>query len=134
MLTNASVIAMGFTTFFLIAAAIGLEVLAQLSFKQGTLSVTRQSDSRSAGEYLYRIIGDPWIRIGILAYVFEMLFGVAALTVAPLSVVFPLLSLSYCGVAIAGNLFLSEKLEVRTQVGIVLITLGAAMVSWSSAR
>lgn len=134
MLTNALVIAMGFTTFVLIAAAIGLEVLAQLSFKQGTSSVTRQSTSRNAGEYLYRIIGNRWIRIGILAYAFEIQFGVAALTLAPLSVVFPLLSLSYCGVAIAGNLFLGEKLEVRSQAGIVLITLGAAMVSWSSAR
>jgi uncharacterized membrane protein len=63
-----------------------------------------------------------------------MLFGVAALSLAPLSIVFPLFSLSYCGVAIAGRLFLGEKLEIRAQAGIMLITLGAAMVSWSSAR
>ena len=125
---------MGLTTSLVIVAAIGLEVFGQLSFKQGTLSVTRQSTTQDAGEYLYRIIGDSWIRIGILAYLLEMLFGVAALSLAPLSVVFPLLSLSYCGVAIAGSLFLGEKLEIRAQAGIVLITFGAAMVSWSSAR
>ena len=127
---------MGLTlaTSLVIAAAIGLEVVGQLSFKQGTLSVTRQSTTQDAAEYLYRIIGDSWIRIGILAYLLEMLFGVAALSLAPLSVVFPLLSLSYCGVAIAGSLFLGEKLEIRARAGIVLITLGAAMVSWSSAR
>lgn len=125
---------MGLTTSLVIVAAIGLEVLGQLSFKQGTLSVTQRSTTQDAGEYLYQIIGDFWIRIGILAYLLEMLFGVAALSLAPLSVVFPLLSLSYCGVAIAGSLFLREKLEIRAQAGIVLITLGAGMVSWSSAR
>jgi undecaprenyl phosphate-alpha-L-ara4N flippase subunit ArnE len=127
---------MGLTlaTSLVIVAAIGLEVVGQLSFKQGTLSVTRQSTTQDAAEYLYRIIGDSWIRIGILAYLLEMLFGVAALSLAPLSVVFPLLSLSYCGVAIGGSLFLGEKLEIRARAGIVLITLGAAMVSWSSAR
>ena len=122
------------TTSLVIGAAIALEVAGQLSFKQGTLSVALQSTTQDAGEYLYRIIGDSWIRIGILAYLLEMLFGVAALSLAPLSVVFPLLSLSYCGVAIAGSLFLGEKLEIRARAGIVLITLGAAMVSWSSAR
>ena len=124
---------MWLTTSLVIVAAIGLEVLGQLSFKQGTLSVTRQSATQNAGEYLYRIIGDSWIRVGILAYLVEMLFAVAALSLAPLSVVFPLLSLSYCGVAIASSLFLGEKLEHRTQAGIALITLGAAMVAWSSA-
>jgi len=125
---------MGLTTSLVIVAAISLEVLGQLSFKQGTLSVTQQSTTQDAGEYLYRIIGDSWVRIGILAYLVEMLFGVAALSLAPLSVVFPLLSLSYCGVAIAGSLFLGEKLEIQAQAGIVLITIGAALVSWSSAR
>lgn len=125
---------MGLTASFVIVVAIGLEVLAQLSFKQGTLSVIRQSASQSTGDYLYRIMGESWIRIGIVAYVFEMLFAVAALSLAPLSVVFPLLSLSYCGVAIGGSVFLGERLESRTQIGIVLITLGAAIVSWSSAR
>ena len=125
---------MGLTGFLAIFAAVSLEVLAQLSFKRGTLVVTGQSATQSVSEYLFHIIGDSWIRIGIVAYLFEMLFAVAAFTLAPLSVVFPLLSLSYCGVAIAGSLFLGEKMEARTRAGIVLITLGAAMVSWSSAR
>ena len=125
---------MWLTTALVIVTAIGLEVLGQLSFKQGTISVTQRSATQNAGEYLSRIIGDFWIRIGILAYLVEMLFAVAALSLAPLSVVFPLLSLSYCGVAIASSLFLGEKLERQTQAGIALITVGAAMVAWSSAR
>ena len=108
--------------------------MAQLSFKKGTLSATQRSDGQGIVKYLYHIIGNVWIRVGIIACVLEILFGVAALTLAPLSVVFPLLSLSYCGVAIAGSMFLGERLEVRTQTAIALITLGAAMVSWSSAR
>ncbi|MEO8739623.1 MAG: EamA family transporter [Casimicrobiaceae bacterium] len=133
-LTNTSVKVMWLTTALVIVAAISLEVLGQLSFKQGTSSVSQESATQNAGEYLLRVVGDPWVRIGILAYLVEMLFAVAALSLAPLSVVFPLLSLSYCGVAVASSLFLGEKLERRTQVGIVLITLGAAMVAWSSAH
>lgn len=125
---------MGFTGAVAIFVAVSLEVLAQLSFKRGTLAVCEQSASQSTSEYLFRIIGDTWVRIGIIAYLFEILFAVAALNLAPLSVVFPLLSLSYCGVAIVGSLVLGEQMEPRTRAGIVLITLGAAMVSWSSAR
>ena len=123
---------MGFTGAFSILAAVSLEVLAQLSFKRGTLAVSAQSINQNPGEYLFRVVGDSWVRIGIIAYLFEMLFAVAALTLAPLSVVFPLLSLSYCGVAIAGSVLLGESMESRTRAGIALITLGAAMVSWPS--
>ena len=125
---------MWLTTSVIIVAAIGLEVLGQLSFKQGTSSVARRSATQNAGEYLWRIIGEAWIRVGILAYLLEMLFAIAALSLAPLSVVFPLLSLSYCGVAMGSSLFLGEKLDHRMQTGIALITLGAAMVAWSSSR
>jgi undecaprenyl phosphate-alpha-L-ara4N flippase subunit ArnE len=125
---------MWLTIALVIVTAIGLEVLGQLSFKQGTISVTQGFATQNAGEYLSRIVSNFWIRIGILAYLVEMLFAVAALSLAPLSVVFPLLSLSYCGVAIASSLFLGERLERQTQAGIALITLGAAMVAWSSAH
>lgn len=122
---------MGLTAALVIAFAIGLEVLGQISFKQGASSINELPGARTTGKYLYHILGSSWIRVGIIAYVFEILFAVAALTLAPLSVVFPLLSLSYCGVAIAGRLFLGEKLEGRSQTAIALITIGATMVSWS---
>jgi len=125
---------MWLTTALVIVTAIGLEVLGQLSFKQGTISVTQRSATQNSGEYLLRIIGDFWIRIGIVVYLVEMLFTVAALSLAPLSVVFPLLSLSYCGVAIASNVFFDESLDRQAQAGIALITIGAALVAWSSAR
>ncbi len=124
---------MGFTAAFAIAVAIGLEVLGQISFKRGASSINQLAGAASAGEYLYRMLGNSWIRLGMTAYIVEILFAVAALTLAPLSVVFPLLSLSYCGVAIAGRLFLGERLDTRNQAAIALITIGAALVSWSLA-
>jgi undecaprenyl phosphate-alpha-L-ara4N flippase subunit ArnE len=117
-----------------ISMAIGLEVLGQTSFKLGTLSVTADSGPQSALNYLRRIFRSTWIRVGILAYAFEILCGVTALTLAPLNIVFPLLSLSYCGVALAGRVFLGETLAPRSLAGVALITIGATMVSWSSAR
>ena len=123
---------MELNAFAFIFAAVVLEVLGQVSFKLGTLSIAKHAAEQSTREYLYRTLGNTWIRIGILAYMCVILFGVAALTLAPLSVVFPLLSLGYCGVAIAGRLFLGERLGRRNQAAIALITIGAAMVSWSS--
>jgi undecaprenyl phosphate-alpha-L-ara4N flippase subunit ArnE len=131
LLTCPSLATMGLTAALVIVVAIGLEVLGQISFKQGASSINELAGTRNIGEYLYHILGNSWIRVGIIAYVIEILFAVAALTLAPLSVVFPLLSLSYCGVAIAGRLFLGERLAVRNQAAIALITIGAALVSWS---
>ncbi|HXX85997.1 MAG TPA: hypothetical protein VEN29_18715 [Casimicrobiaceae bacterium] len=114
--------------------AVGLEVFGQTSFKLGTLSVTKNSRRQSTWGYLRCIADSIWIRVGILAYALEILCAVTALTLAPLSAVFPMLSLSYCGVALAGRAFLGETLAPRSQAGIALITIGAAMVSWSSGK
>jgi len=112
-----------------IVVAIALEVLGQTSFKVGASSTAAVSYGRGAGVYLGRTARSGWVRLGVAAYALEIPFGVAALGEAPLSVVFPLLSLSYCGVALTGWWFLGERLVRRQQVAIVLITIGAAMVS-----
>ena len=118
--------------FVLVVMAIGLETFGQTSFKLGTSSIVADSERQTAAEYLRLVLGSSWVRVGILAYVLEILCAVSALALAPLSVVFPLLSLSYCGVAVAGWVFLGETLPTRSKAAIVLITTGAAMISWSS--
>jgi multidrug transporter EmrE-like cation transporter len=120
---------MPLSAFILICIAIGLEVVAQTSFKRGALSTAKLPQERGVGEYLGRIARNNWILVGILAYALEVPLCVAALTLAPLSVVFPMLSLSYCGVALAGWLFFGERLILRQQVAILMITVGAGLVS-----
>ena len=119
---------MSLAAFLVIVTAIALETLGQLCFKRGISSVALAGQSVLA--YWGAILGNAWVLIGLGAYAVEIVVGLAALSLAPLSVVFPLLSLSYCGVAVGSHLFLDEKLGAQSTVAIVLITLGAVLVSW----
>jgi multidrug transporter EmrE-like cation transporter len=119
--------------FVLIIAAIGLEVLGQLCFKRGASSADIALAGPNVLAYWRAILCDRWVVTGIAAYAVEIVVGVAALSLAPLSVVYPLLNLSYCGVAVGSHLFLGEALGARSVVAILLITLGAALVSWPNA-
>ena len=113
----------------MIIAAVCLEVVGQLCFKRGASSVARALAGHGIRDYSVAILRNAWVIGGFGAYVVEIVVGLAALCVAPLSVVFPLLSLSYCGVAAGSPLFLGERLVVRSVVAILLITLGAILVS-----
>ena len=119
-------------TMLIILTCVFLEVIAQLCFKRGALSAAQDSPSNGAGNYLLNALWQRWILLGVVAYVLEMVCGVAALTVAPLSVVFPLLSLSYCGVALASRWMFGERLQLRNIAGIALVTLGVVCVAWSA--
>lgn len=121
---------MGLIAFLVIIAAVGLETLGQLCFKRGTSSVDMARVGQGIPVYLGAVLRDAWVLIGLVAYAVEIVVGLAALSLAPLSVVFPLLSLSYCGVAVGSHLLLGEKLEARNVVAILLITLGAALVAF----
>jgi drug/metabolite transporter (DMT)-like permease len=117
----------------LVAAAVVFEVIGQLSFKIGVVSIVSANEAR-AFRFLTQAVGNPWVAAGVLAYTVEILLGVAALSIAPLSVVFPLLSLSYCGVALTSHRFLGERLARRQVAGILLITVGTALLYWSATR
>jgi len=121
---------MGLAAFLVVIAAVGLEVLGQLCFKRGTSVVDIGLAGRGVLAYWGAILGNAWVLIGVGAYAVEIVVGLAALCLAPLSIVFPLLSLSYCGVAAGSHLFLGEKLRAQSVVAILLITLGAVLVSW----
>jgi uncharacterized membrane protein len=122
---------MGTVAFICVSAAVALEVFGQLCFKQGTSSVEMAHAVQGALGYWGAILGNAWVLIGIGAYAVEIVVGVAALSLAPLSVVFPLLNLSYCGVAVASHVLLGEKLQAKSVIAILLITLGAILVSRS---
>jgi undecaprenyl phosphate-alpha-L-ara4N flippase subunit ArnE len=116
----------------LLLGAILLEVLGQTLFKLGLMhraSPIRSSFGREAWHsgYLNR-----WIGLGMAAYAVELALWLGVLSTSRLSQAFPLLAMSYCGVAIASRLVFKELLRPSMVVGIGLITAGAAMVISSS--
>src|SRR5665213_1366606 len=117
------------SVFPMIIAAVCLEVVGQLCFKRGALSVGRTIAGNGVRDYSVAIVRNGWVIGGFGADAVEIVVRLAALCIAPLSVVLPLLSLSYCGVAAGSRLFLGERLVARSIVAILLITLGAILVS-----
>jgi len=121
---------MELTGLSLIMTGVVFEVLGQVAFKRGAATVIRDSDDQSVFRYWHALAFDRWIHFGLAVQVIALLFWIAALSFVPLSIAFPLASLSYGGAAIVGHYWLGEKLGRRSGVAIVLITIGAALVSW----
>jgi drug/metabolite transporter (DMT)-like permease len=121
------------TAIAIITAAVVLEVIGQVAFKRGSIGAVRASQNASVLRYWHNLLREAWIQLGIAVHVVGLLFWIAALTLLPLSIAFPLGSLSYCGVAIAGHYWLGEKINHRAVAAIAMITAGAALVGWARA-
>jgi undecaprenyl phosphate-alpha-L-ara4N flippase subunit ArnE len=119
---------MGMTPFLMIMAAVALEICGQVAFKRGAARVAHGEDRVLA--YWRRMANDAWVQLGIALHVFELLLWIAALRLAPLTIAFPLMALSYCGTAVAGHYWLQERLGTRGRIAIALITVGAFLVTW----
>jgi undecaprenyl phosphate-alpha-L-ara4N flippase subunit ArnE len=114
-----------------ILAAVAFEVTGQICFKRGAVGHPVSGDGR-AGRFWIALARSGWTYAGLCAYGVELFLWIAALHSLALSEAFPLLSLSYCGVAIASRLFLNERVSVFNAAGIALITLGAACIAAGS--
>lgn len=114
------------TSYFFILGAVVFEVIGQICFKRATAS--EAIGSSALRNFWVGVVRSRWTYAGVGAYGVELFVWVAALHFRPLSEAFPLLSLSYCGVAIASRWLLKERISTLNAVGIVLITLGAACI------
>lgn len=116
----------------LLLGAILLEVLGQTLFKLGLARRASSVRSSFRREALHSGYVNRWIGLGVIAYAVELALWLAVLSTSRLSQAFPLLAMSYCGVAFASRLIFKEMLRPSMVVGIGLITAGAAMVISSS--
>jgi multidrug transporter EmrE-like cation transporter len=116
---------MTIASYGIILAAVVFEVLGQVCLKRGAVSKGISGANASVWEFWIAVASSGWTYVGIAAYAAELALWIAALHFMPLSQAFPLLSLTYCGVAIASRLFLNERISARNAAGMVLITLGA---------
>lgn len=70
----------------------------------------------------------PWLWTGIGCYVLEFLAWIAFLSLLPLSQAILLGSINIVAVMVAGRLLFGEKLTRLRVAGIVLVTVGVAIV------
>jgi drug/metabolite transporter (DMT)-like permease len=75
----------------------------------------------------------PAVALGVALLVLWMLSRMTLLSWADLSYVLPVTSIGYVLVAVAGRVFLNEKITVTRWSGIAMIVAGVALVSLGSA-
>ncbi|MGA0586454.1 EamA family transporter [Dyella sp. KRB-257] len=111
-------------TIILWLANVVLDTGGQLAFKAA-------AGDRAAGDGLARwryMAARPWLWIGVGCYVFEFLVWIAFLSLLPLSEGVLLGSVNIVAIMVAGRFLFGEKLTRLRVAGILLVSLGVAIV------
>jgi len=125
---------MSLMTWVLILTGVGLNAAAQLLLKVATkplshFSVFNADILSSSIIVLFRSV-PFWA--GMICYAASLCVWVAALTKAPVSTAYPMLSLGYVVVAAVSVAWLGESLTPAKVLGIALICTGVFLVSRNS--
>jgi len=126
---------MSWVTWVLILTGVGLNAAAQLLLKIATrplahFSVFNADTLSSSVVVLFKSM--PFWS-GMVCYAVSVCVWVAALSKAPVSTAYPMLSLGYVVVAAVSVAWLGESLTPGKVLGIALICTGVVLVSRSSA-
>jgi multidrug transporter EmrE-like cation transporter len=126
---------MSWVTWALILTGVGLNAAAQLLLKWATRPLAHFSDfSADTLSSSMLILYKSWpFWAGMLCYMASVCVWLAALSKAPVSTAYPMLSLGYVVVAGVSVLWLGETLTPGKVLGIALICVGVILVSRSSA-
>lgn len=114
-------------TLLLLLGSVTCDVIGQVCFKLG-VGHHDSGNARGIAALLSKIVGSPWIALGVAIYVVEFVLWFAALSRAPLSFAFPIAALSYVGVVLASRWILRERVSARRWLGTAAIVIGVALV------
>ncbi len=127
--------AMSWITWALILMGVGLNAAAQLLLKVATRPLAHFSDfsADTLGSSVGILFKSPSFWAGMVCYAASVCVWLAALSKAPVSTAYPMLSLGYVVVAAVSVLWLGESMGPAKVLGIALICAGVILVSRSSA-
>jgi multidrug transporter EmrE-like cation transporter len=125
---------MSWVTWALILTGVGLNAAAQLLLKVATRPLAHFSDFSMAtlGGSVLILFKSPSFWTGMMCYAASVCVWLAALSKAPVSTAYPMLSLGYVAVAAVSVLWLGESMGPGKVLGIALICAGVILVSRSS--
>jgi multidrug transporter EmrE-like cation transporter len=120
-------------TWALLLGGVALNAAAQLLLKAATRSSgTLVSDT---GRVLWpaagQVLAAPPLWVGIACYGVSLLLWLGALSRAPVSIAYPMLSIGYIVNAFAAALLFGEALSSAKLAGIALIVLGVVVLTRS---
>jgi multidrug transporter EmrE-like cation transporter len=126
---------MNWITWVLIFTGVGLNAAAQLALKVATrpLAAYAQFDGATLVASISVLARSGSFWVGMFCYGASLCVWLAALSRAPVSIAYPMLSIGYVIVAFASMLWLGETLSPAKMLGIALICVGVVLVSRSAA-
>jgi multidrug transporter EmrE-like cation transporter len=125
---------MSLITWLLILTGVGLNAAAQLLLKVATKPLGHFTvfDLNTLNSSILILFKSIPFWAGMLCYAASICVWLAALSKAPVSTAYPMLSLGYVVVAFASVLWLGETLSGPKVLGIALICAGVVLVSRNS--
>jgi multidrug transporter EmrE-like cation transporter len=125
---------MSLITWVLILTGVGLNAAAQLLLKVATKPLSHFSvfNADILSSSVVILLKSPPFWAGMLCYGASVCVWVAALSKAPVSTAYPMLSLGYVVVAAVSVMWLGETLTLPKVLGIALICGGVILVSRST--
>ena len=120
---------MTLTLVFWFAVSVLCDVSGQTCFKIGA---DRLPSSAPVLTTAAALAGNPFVIAGLFIYTAEVFVWLKILSVAPLSIAFPIASLNFLGVMLASATILREKVGRPQWLGASLVTLGVAIVAGTS--
>jgi multidrug transporter EmrE-like cation transporter len=126
---------MSWVTWAMILSGVGLNAAAQLLLKVATRPLAQFSDLSMAtlGSSVAILMRNAPFWAGMVCYGASVCVWLAALSKAPVSTAYPMLSLGYVVVAAVSVTWLGESMTLPKLLGIALICAGVVLVSRSSA-
>lgn len=109
----------------LILICIILEGALKLCFKKAA------DAAEASNNLMMGVVTHPLTYIGIILWALEITIWITALALVPLSIAYPVMSLTYMSVPLASWIFLREKICPRKMIGIALIFAGVLCVEVS---
>jgi len=117
--------------FLLLALWTACEVLGQILFKRG-IDAIDGGEARFGPRTLRLALASPAIWAGVILHVVEFAAWIGILGHLPLSVAFPLESVSFVTVLVATRVVLREAIPPRRWIGVGLICAGIVVLGASS--
>jgi multidrug transporter EmrE-like cation transporter len=126
---------MSVMTWVLILTGVGLNAAAQLLLKVATKPLAQFSvfNADTLNSSIVILFKSPPFWTGMLCYAASVCVWIGALSKAPVSTAYPMLSLGYVVVAAASVAWLGETLTPAKVLGIALICAGVVLVSRGAA-
>jgi undecaprenyl phosphate-alpha-L-ara4N flippase subunit ArnE len=111
----------------LLAFCVTAETVQQLSFKLGS------ARAEGAANAVRAVLLQPLVWLGVFLWVVESIAWVQVLQKTPLSLAYPLMTLTYATVPLCGLILLRERMSRRQMLGAGLIFSGVLLVAAAGA-